>query len=141
MNGASLKDFPLLAEFTDEDREVLVEFLEERSVALGRRLFSEDSEAEGLLLLASGEVRVESRRTGAAESMGAGSALGALSLVSLGPHEATAFAVTPCQVLLLPRTSWRRFVEDYPRTACRLAEAVLSEFAGLLRQGLDKLAS
>lgn len=140
MSDIDLKGFSLLAEFTDGDREILAELLEEKSLEPGRRVFSEGSEAEGLVLVASGTVRLESRRTVATESVESGSALGALSLVSVGPREATAITQTPCLLLLLPRTSWRRLVDDYPRTACRLSEAILAEFASLLRQGLEKLS-
>jgi hypothetical protein len=40
---------------------------------------------------------------------------------------------------MLPRTSYRRLVDDYPRTACRLAEAIVDDVAGLVRPVLDWL--
>jgi hypothetical protein len=43
-------------------------------------------------------------------------------------------------VLILERDAYRRLVDDYPRTACRLAEAVLLQTAGWLRPVLGQLA-
>lgn len=141
MSATELKNFPLLAEFNDEDREALFELLEDRSVAKGRRIFSEGSEADGLVLIVSGKAKLESKRGIEPEELAAGSVLGAVSLVSMGPREVTAFAEEPCQLLLFPRTSWRRLVDDHPRTACRLAEAMLLELGGLIRLGLDRLSA
>ena len=56
MSEPDLKVFPLLAELSDEDREVLIELLEPVSVRSGRRLFRAGSESEGLALIVSGEV-------------------------------------------------------------------------------------
>jgi CRP-like cAMP-binding protein len=135
-----LKNFGLLSEFGDEDREALFELLDERPIAEGRRIFSEGTESEGLVLVASGRVRVESRRATEPAVLEAGCALGALSLIALGRRESTIFADTACSVLILPRTAYRRLADDYPRTACRLMEAIMDELTGLVRSGLDLLA-
>jgi CRP-like cAMP-binding protein len=140
MNAAELKRFPLLAEFDDEDREALAELVDEHTASKGVPLFREGSEAEGLLLVLSGDVRLESRRTGSSDRVGAGAALGALSLMVVGPREATALAESACRVLLLPRTSFHRLTSDHPRTACRLAEAIVREMAATLRDGLEAIA-
>ena len=140
MSADRLKAFSLLSEFGDEDRENLYELLEEKQLAQGRRLFSEGSESEGLLLVVSGKVRLESKRGMDPEILPAGSALGAVSLISVGPREVTAFAEEPCELWLLPRESWPRLLGDHPATACRLAEAMVRDLAGLVRLGLDRLA-
>ncbi|MCZ6463369.1 MAG: cyclic nucleotide-binding domain-containing protein [Proteobacteria bacterium] len=141
MSSTDLKAFSLLAEFGEEDRAALGELLEEQNASKGVALFREGSEAEGLVLIVSGEVRLESQRRVEQEILGPGAALGALSLVVVGPREATAIAQSACTFLLLPRTSFRRLAEDYPRTACRLAEAIVSEVASTLRDGLESIAS
>ena len=141
MTALRLKEFSLLAELTDEDRETLAEVLEERVLRAGRRIFSEGTEAEGLVLVAAGTLRIESRRSGASERVEAPVALGALSLVAVGPRECTVVADSECTVLLLPRTAFRRLVDDAPRTACRLLEGMVDETAALVRSALDPLAS
>ena len=141
MNVSDLKTFNLLREFDDHDRASLAELLEETSVAAGRRIFSEGNESDGLVFVTSGTVKLANSRTDTFEMLEGGCSLGALSLISVGPREASAFAETPCEVLSLPRNAYRRLAEDYPRTACRLLEAILEELTGSVRLGLDKLAS
>lgn len=135
-----LKQFALLAEFSEEDREALGELLEEQELAAGRRIFSEGNEADGLVLIVEGSARLESGRTGDSEVVEAGHALGTLSLVAFGPREVTAKATTACSVLRLSRESFRRLVDDHPRTACHLLEAVVADLSALVRRDLDRLA-
>jgi NTE family protein len=140
MTADVLKGFRLLTELNDEDRDALAQLLDEKQLAQGRRIFTEGTEAEGLVLITSGTVRIQSKRSGVVEFFDAPAALGALSLVSVGPRECTAIAETSCEVLVLARTAYRRLVDDHPRTACRLTEGMIEEAAGLIRGGLDKLA-
>lgn len=140
MTETDLKKFALLADFSVADCEILAELIEPKRMARGRRIFGEGSEADSLVLVTAGSVRVESRRSGASGVLGEGTALGALSLVVLGVREATATAETDCELLMMPRASFRRLVEDHPRTACRFLEALVADVAGLVRQGLEPLA-
>lgn len=140
MNASDLKAFALLAELGEDDREALSDVLEERKVSAKVPLFREGSEAEGLVLIARGEVEVKSRRSGERFRAGPGTCLGAVSLLAVGARECTAVALAPVVYWLLPRTSFRRLVDDAPRTACRLAEAVAIELATSVREGLDRLA-
>lgn len=134
-----LKQFPLLVELSEEDRVALGDLLEPKSVVAGRSIFREGTEADGLVLIASGAVTVSAGRLTEPESFRAGEVLGPLSLVSVGPREATAVAETGVELLVLPRTSFRRLADDYPRTACRLIEAILRDFASAVRPSLDDL--
>jgi len=43
-------------------------------------------------------------------------------------------------VALLSRNAYRRLVEDYPRTACRLTEAIARDLSSLLREALEPVA-
>ena len=56
-------------------------------------------------------------------------------------REITAVTETPCEILWLRRSDFRRLADDSPRTACRLLEAIASEFAGCVRRELDTLKS
>jgi CRP-like cAMP-binding protein len=73
--------------------------------------------------------------------LGEGALLGGASLLSMGQREATAKAEVECEVMLLERTAYRRLVDDYPRTACRLTEALASELAGLLRESIEPITN
>ena len=141
MSESDLKRFSLLSDLTDSDREALAELLEPIELAPGRQCFREGQEAEGLLLIDRGELRLESERSGELGSSGEGTVLGGLSLLVVGPREVTAIAVEPTRVLQLSRTAFLRLAEDHPRTALRLIQAITAELAGAVREGLDDIAS
>jgi SulP family sulfate permease len=141
VSETDLKRFALLSDLTDSDREAVAELLEPTELAPGRQCFREGQEAEGLLLVESGELRLESRRGGELGSCGEGEAIGGLSLVLVGSREVTATAAAPTRVLLLSRVAFARLAEDHPRAALRLVQAVAVEFAGAVREGLDRMAS
>jgi CRP-like cAMP-binding protein len=134
-----LKRFPLLAELSDSDREALFDLLEPKTFRKGRSVYRETSEADGLVLIVSGAVRLSSRRSSETAVFGEGAALGTASLLCVGQREATAKAESDCEVLLLARTAYRRLVEDFPRAGCRLSEAIAADLSAMLRQSLDAL--
>jgi len=133
------KAFPLLAELRENDLDVVFDLLEPRELAMGRKVFREGSEADGLVLLASGSIELAGNRASESFAVGPGATLGGLSLVSVGPRELTATTLEPCELWRLPRQSWRRLVDDHPRTACRLLEAILCDAAAQLREALDHI--
>jgi CRP-like cAMP-binding protein len=140
VNDVDLKRFSLLSDLPDSDREAVAELLEPIELAPGRQCFREGQEAEGLLLIDQGELRLQSERAGDLGTAGEGTAIGALSLLVVGRREVTAIAVSPTRALQLSRTSFARLAEDHPRTGLRLAQAIMAEFAGAVREGLDQIA-
>jgi CRP-like cAMP-binding protein len=140
VNAADLKRFALLEEFNDEDREALFELLEPKTLNKGRSIFREGTEADGLVLVVSGTVIVTGKRCPNTATVGPGAALGGLSLFVMGPREATAKVAKRCELLQLPRTSYRRLVEDAPGTACRLTEAIAKQLTICTRDALDAVA-
>lgn len=141
MSPEDLKRFNLLAEFSEEEREFLAELLEKRELPNGKSAFREGSEGDGLVLLQAGRLTLKSRRTDCVVgSLEAHEHLGAASLFALGSREVTALADGPCTIWTLSRSSLSRLLDDSPRAAFRLAEAVASELAALIRTRLDTLA-
>lgn len=120
---------------------MVVDLLEERKLPDGKSIFREGSESEGLVLLQEGRMKLKSKRTNAIVGIvEAPFQMGAASLFSLGPREVTALANGPATVWLLPRSGLARLSGDAPLAAFRVAEAIASELAGLVRQRLDFLA-
>jgi len=140
MTPEALKQIDLLSEFNDADRGCLMEVGELRILADGRRVFSQGSESDGMVFVLSGSVRIENKASGARVEVPKGACLGGLSLVALGEREATVFAQGECELLILERDAYRRLAADYPRTACRLTEALLEQTAGWLRPMLGYLS-
>jgi CRP-like cAMP-binding protein len=139
VSGAELKSVALFEEFSEDELVALADVLEEEPVATGRALFEEGSEADGLVVVLEGVFELESRNHGSLGLLSPGTALGGLSLVAPGRREATALAAEPCSVAWLDRASFRRLIDDEPRLACKLVEALLRETAGDLREGLPTL--
>lgn len=140
MTADDLKRFSVLAECSDDDRDTIAQLLEERVLRPGSPLFREGSEAEGLVLVAEGALRLESRRVGKLGTVRAGAAIGGVSLAAVGKREVAAVAEARTTVWVLERTAFRRLAEDAPRAACRIIEGVLAQFAAATRGSLDRLA-
>jgi NTE family protein len=134
-----LKRFPLLVEFDEEDRCGLSELLEARNLAEGEMLFREGDEADALFLLLRGQIRISSAISGALGTLSNGSCLGAVSLMTIGRREASARAESDSDLLVLSRGDFRRLASDAPRTACRLAEAIVAQLASELRPQLARV--
>lgn len=140
MKPEVLKQFSLLAEFSEEERDALIEVLEKRILPNGKSIFREGAEAEGLVLLEKGSLKLKSRRTGGIVGvLEAQEHLGGGALFGLGQREVTALADGPSTVWTLSRSGLARLVEDSPRAAFRLAEAIASELVSLLKPSVDLL--
>ncbi len=135
-----LKRFALLLEFSEEERDALTDVLEKRILPSGKSVFREGAESEGLVLLEKGSLKLKSKRTGGVVGvLEAQEHLGGASLFSLGKREVTALADGPCTVWTLSRSGLSRLLDDSPRAAFRLAEAVANEMVGLIKPSLDVL--
>jgi len=140
VNAADLKSVKLLAEFTAEDREALAELVDERRLDTGRRVFSEGEEAESLVMILEGSVRVEDREGEIEGLLLEGDSLGGVALVRPGPRAATAVCEDACRLVSLDRSGYRRLADDHPRTAIRLIEAILQAFAADVREAIEDAA-
>lgn len=136
MSGLALKRFACFADLTDDERDAFAGVCQELAVDAGEEVFVVGEEADGLLLVASGRLRIEGPGGALAGTVGPGAALGALSLVAPGPREASATALEPCRVFWLPRTGFRRVADDAPHAALRFLESVLADLVVLVRPGL-----
>ena len=142
MRAEELKRFALFADFSEDEREALCELLEARELPNGKSAFREGAEAEGLVLLCKGRLKLKSKRTGTLVGiLEAPAHLGAASLFAFGKREVTALADGAASIRSLSRSGLPRLADDSPRAAFRLAAAVAAELAGLTRAGLDLLAT
>jgi SulP family sulfate permease len=126
-------------EFDEADRIGLCELLVPLSLDEGETLFREGDAADALYLVGRGRIRIESAGCGELGLLSDGSSLGALSLMMIGSRKASAWAESPCDLLVLSRADFLRLAEDAPRTACRLAQAVVAELVAGLRPQLARV--
>ena len=141
MNDLDLKRLTLLAELEEAERQAVAEELEPLDLEPGTLLFDEGEQGEGLVFIAEGGVRVESFRAQRGVELGPGASLGAFSLVSSGPREVRAETTSRTRILVLRRSSFRRFADAEPRAACRLLEAILRETSRLGREAIASTAT
>lgn len=140
MNAADLKCVKLLTELTADDRDALAELLDERRLGAGRRVFSEGEEAESLVMILEGSVRLENREGEIEGLMLEGDSLGGIALVRPGPRAVSAICEDACRLVSLDRSGYRRLADDHPRTAVRLIEAILQAFAADVREAIEDAA-
>ena len=140
-DAGELKGFALLAELSEEERELVAELLERHAFDDGEQMFAEGQESEGLVLVEEGAMLLTSKRAGALGQVVAGESLGAVSLVSVGAREATAVASGATRIAVLSRESFRRLTDDAPRAACRILEGALIDLAAAVRDGLERFGS
>jgi CRP-like cAMP-binding protein len=137
IDGSDLKQFRLFSDFSDDERDLVAEVLDVRRLRPGKSAFREGDGSEGLVLLVSG--RLALKRRGSDLELGildAPAHLGTGGLFALGAREVTAVALEPATVLILSRGAVPRLVDEAPRAAFRLAEAVARELSGLLRESV-----
>jgi len=131
-----LAKFELLQELGDDGLELLAEFVEERRLCAQDYAFRAGDEAEELLLIVDGDLRLE-RKGRQLGRIRAGNAVGSVSLVAIGNRECDAIAENPVLLLVLSRESYLRLRSDAPQLALGLQEAVLREFANYVREAVS----
>lgn len=125
---SELDAFPLLGEFSEEERERLLDYLEERSLEAERLLYTPGDESDFMVLIRSGRLRLE-RAGEALGSFGKGETLGTLSISVVGQREVEARAEEACELFALDRPAYHRLRSDAPEIALSLQEAILRDFS------------
>lgn len=141
MKGELLAGFELLRDFESEELDALCDLLERRELSRGAILFEEGDPAEGLVLVAEGTLRVKRLQVGSLGEVGPGQSIGASSLTSAGPREATVVAPSGACIYVLSRDAFRSLAQVEPQVAFKLASAALRELADTVRGGLSRILS
>jgi cAMP-dependent protein kinase regulator len=108
---------PVLVSVPSAERAPLVERFETRIFERGAKLVNEGEDAQGLHLVASGEVAVVAHEGGepvVLASLPAGETVGEVALVLRRRANADVIAVHPTVTLFLPRDDFLNLVQDHP---------------------------
>ncbi|MGH7440941.1 MAG: cyclic nucleotide-binding domain-containing protein [Polyangiaceae bacterium] len=108
---------PLLMSVPSEERATLVEGFETRIFEKGDRLAKQGDDAQGLHLVASGEVGVvahEAGETTVLASLSAGETVGEVALLLRRKANADVIAVHPTVTLFLPREHFLTLIQSHP---------------------------
>jgi CRP-like cAMP-binding protein len=139
-----LATVPLFSGVPDEELEVLAGVTRVVEIPQGTVLWREGDEADGLHVIASGRVKVETRLPGqrAVEiaTLGSGGVLGEMPLLGGGPRWATATAVDDCSLLFLGRVEFGGLVSGASPGALTVRRRLLALVCDRLRQRHAALA-
>ncbi|HTB72082.1 MAG TPA: cyclic nucleotide-binding domain-containing protein [Polyangiaceae bacterium] len=108
---------PVLVAVPPQERTMLVERFETRIYEKGERLVTQDQEATGLHLVASGQVAVVTREGNESvvlASLSPGETVGEVALVLRRKANADVIAVHPTVTLFLPREEFISLIQDHP---------------------------
>jgi CRP-like cAMP-binding protein len=118
----------VLRELSGDALDSLALLLEARDVLAGDSLFRAGDEADEVLVIAEGAVRLERNRQ-ALGLLGPGEMLGGASLASVGLRACDAIADGDVRVLALSRGAYMQLRADHPSVALALHEGLLRELA------------
>jgi len=132
---AALRAIPFMYGLSDVEIDRLVAALRRRRFARNEVVFHRDDPGNCLYLIAKGTLKIALRYEDGREIiltlLGVGDYFGELALLDGEPRSADAIAVEPCELLLLPRDVFLRFIEESPGAALRLLEALGAQFRRL----------
>jgi len=99
--------------------------MHEYTFEAGRAVTSEGGGGQGFFVISEGKARVEvkGRR---AKILGPGDYFGEMALISGGPRSATVIAMTDLRCQFLVQSEFREFVDDHPKVAWALLQAMVA---------------
>ncbi len=128
MSHSALRQVGLFADFSAEELDQLATSLRRRRYAEGQVIFAQGDPGSSLYVVEEGSVRICRASAEGKEvvlaMLGPGEFLGELALLDGEPRSADAVAQESCQLALLPREDFLRFLESKPHTALRLLAVV-----------------
>ncbi len=139
-----LRATPVLSGCTAAEQRALAGSAQRRSVAAHEVVFTQGEPCKHCYVLARGQIKLE-RVTGTIRSRVVGFAapgdlLDEAALFVSGGHATTAIAVTRCEVLLIPASTYVRFVRRHPRVAWATLLRLSAQVRDLSRE-MERLVS
>jgi CRP-like cAMP-binding protein len=142
---AALERVKLFADLAAEDLVALAANLQRRRYGKGQFIFQQGDPGLCLYLVESGKVKITSISTEGKglvlNRFGPGDFFGELALLDGEPRSADAVAQEACQLLLLQRDDFMRFLEARPHVAIKLLATVSSRLRRTTQQAEDMVFS
>lgn len=133
---ALLSSVPLFAGMNDGQLRLVAFGAERRRLSPGQALFREHAPAECAYIVAGGQVDLTvTGRDGKPElreTVGAGTLLSELALVTLVERKYTATARAEAEVLRITRSLFLRLLEEYPEIAAMVQERLRENLAAMV---------
>ncbi len=114
------REFPLLADFSEEDLRQIVPYFEPDRYRTGDQILRASTPAEKLFLIDRGQVRVQPFN-GGSWILGPGQAFGERALLSNQPNNSTVFAESDVDVWTLSKSDFDTLLARYPSLALNIS--------------------
>jgi CRP-like cAMP-binding protein len=129
-----LRRAPLLQSLSDAELRAIADLATRKRVRARETVFQQSEPGNELYVLLTGHLKVVSTdpegRDAGLSVMGPGEVFGEVALLDGGARSATVVALDPCELLVIRREHWLRFLKSSPDTAIQL----LAVLAGRLRR-------
>lgn len=130
-----------LERFSAEDREAIESIGIRRPYKKGAVLFLDGEDAGEVLLIRSGQIKLTIGSVDGREIMiglrGPGEIIGEMSLIDLSPRSASAFALSPVEVLVLPVKAFLHLVDSDSAFTRALLDEMCRKLRDSTRHGLE----
>ncbi len=133
----------LIAYFTSNDLDVLIEYCELLKPKEGEALFRQGDPGDALYFIEQGEVsillRLEGGKTKHLRSFGPGTVVGEMALYTRQPRSADVITETSCRVRKLSGVNLGRLEREHPQVALQFHAYVVKLLAGRLAVANDEI--
>ncbi|HEX8683222.1 MAG TPA: cyclic nucleotide-binding domain-containing protein [Ardenticatenaceae bacterium] len=133
-DSLSLAAFPLFSTLAPDEQADVARRMRPTSLAPNEILFREGDAGAGLYLVERGQVTLSSQQ-GILDMVPEGSFLGEMALLTGNPHNVTAQAIAPTDLLVLDRDDFVEVVDKYPTISLLLSRALDSRLEAASARG------
>jgi len=134
---------PLFSEFDAQDVARLASYVELYRAGAGETIIHEGDAGDFMLLITHGEVDITKRglrgQPQHMSSVGAGTAIGEMSMIDGEPRFATCVTAAPTSFAVLTREQMTKIVQQEPRLGSRILVKLVAMLSARLRQTSGKL--
>ncbi|MBX5484876.1 MAG: cyclic nucleotide-binding domain-containing protein [Myxococcaceae bacterium] len=138
-----LRASSLFKGFTDTGLQILAGIASERSFPPGSPLFVENMVADYCLLIGEGTVKLTAKTPQGEDAslgeVGAGDALGALSLIHAGQRMCSATAASHVTAAEIRLADFQKLMAQKPQACLKLLMNIVSDFGGRLNENREQL--
>lgn len=118
-----IKGVPLFEQCSKRDLQRIAQIADELDLRAGKVLIEEGERGREFFVIVSGEVEVR-RKGRKLATLGPGSFVGEMALLSKAPRNATVTAVTPLDVLVISDRSFLGLLDKMPGLSLKVARAL-----------------
>jgi CRP/FNR family cyclic AMP-dependent transcriptional regulator len=141
-NVEVLQRCALFKDFTEVGLNIFAEIAVPRIIPAGSPLFVENMVGESLYIVKSGTVRISHKGASGERELavlGAGEALGSLSVLAKAVRIVSAVAVTQVEVLEIANRDYFKKIPEKPQACLKLALAIAADLAARASESRDAL--